>query len=779
MRKEKFIIRNRWWFIITPLVLSVVAVVLLTKVKINSDLESYFPETMQSKENAQLVEETFGKTEPLMLVFETGDVLNPATLQRIKNLDNELGRMDLFDEVISLFSMKNIKGNDGMMIVDPLIDQMPETETEREKLRERVRGNELAYKTVVSENFRYSLILMQVANGITDEEVMTAVNNVLEKYPGTEKTYISGMPYLRYETNNKITRDLTILLPLGLLIMVLFLFISFREFRGVWLPISVVVVSTLVSMALLPLMNWDLSIIGVLIPIMMIAIANNYGVHFVARYQEINVKQKSWGMNLIVLKTLSHLRKPIFFTGLTTIVGILGLVTHLMIPARQMGIISAIGVGLALALSLTYIPALMSIMKKGKSHRAYSEKKNSVIGAALSGAAAFINRHPHKAIAVFVLALAIAGSGIFMLKVASNNDKVLPKKHPYNQTISIANEHFGGTRFLTVLFEGDMKDPAVLKRIDSYENELKKMPEIGNVNSMATIIKIMSRALNDPGTEGYDKIPENRQAIAQYLLLYSMNGDPSDFENLVDFDYTRGLLNIQFQAGDMKTLNKVIDKIETLTQNDPAKQVIAGFSLTEKEMAESITTGQAYSLIFALVAIFVLLSLIFKSVPAGATGSLPLVFAVICTFGFMGFTGMELNIVTTLLSSISIGVGVDYTIHILWRLKAELARGEPYPAAINTTLRTTGRGIVINAFSVMLGFSVLYFSAFPYLKMFATLIILSLFLCLLCALVLIPAICFIAKPRFLGKAPETTPANNKKLHRKTLNKKQFKEIETT
>ena len=127
----------------------------------------------------------------------------------------------------------------------------------------------------------------------------------------------------------------------------------------------------------------------------------------------------------------------------------------------------------------------------------------------------------------------------------------------------------------------------------------------------------------------------------------------------------------------------------------------------------------------------------------------PLVFAVLCTFGLMGWLGIELNIVTALLSSISIGLGVDFTIHIFWRIKWELSNGNDYGRSISATLRTIGRGIIINASSVMLGFAVLFLSAFPLIREFAFLIIISLLLCLVSALVLIPALCYLLKPKFL------------------------------
>lgn len=751
MEFEKFILRNKLWFIIVPIILTIASVILITRIKINSNLESYFPDDLPSKVNSAFVGESFGDGEPLLIIVENDDILNASTLTRIKNITSDLNTVEFFDDVVSIFDMKNIRGENGMMIVDPLIDQIPENEKDRELLKKQIKENELAYKTFISENFRYSLILVNVDKAANEDSAMTAVHEIIERYPGPDKTYINGMPYLRTEINNKITRDIIILLPLALLIMIAFFYFSFREFRGVWLPLSVVVISTAVSMAFLPLMGWELTLIGVIIPIMMIAIANNYGVHLIVRYQEFNAAHPKWNMHQIVLKAVNVLKKPVLLTGLTTIVGIFGLVLHILIPARQIGIIGAAGIGLALLLSLTFIPALLSELKKGKIHNEFLQEKIGFLGMILEKIAHFIIKRPRTVIAVFCIAMIVIGLFISKLHIAPDNDKVLPANHPYNKTIAIANENFGGTKFLTVMFEGDIQDPSLLKRIDNYEKEIKNIKGTGSATSIATVIKMMSKALNDKENKGYNAIPDTRDAVAQYLLLYSMSGDPKDFEQLVNFDYTKALMNIQFHASDMKELNKIIGSIENIVKDDPAFSVLSGFSLTDKEMAESTFTGQIYSLIFALLAIFLLLIWIFRSTTAGALGIIPLAFAVVCTFGFMGLLNIDLNIVTALLSSISIGVGVDYTIHMFWRLKLEFEGRQSYPQAIIRALRVTGRGIVINAFSVMLGFAVLLFSSFPYLKMFSALIILSLSLCLICALILIPAVCMVMKPKFLHK----------------------------
>ncbi|MEA3494865.1 MAG: efflux RND transporter permease subunit [Bacteroidota bacterium] len=753
INKEIFVIKYKWFIIISTLLIIVACIFPLMKTTINSDLMSYLPDDIPSKINNDKIEKVFGKSDPLLIVFETDDVLKESTLKRIQTLSKEFNRMKDFDMVISLFDTKNIKGEYGAMIVDPVIKRIPKSESRREKLRAEIKTNELAYKLIVSDDFRYTVIILNSVTDKTDIELMSIITELLDKYPGNESISINGQAYLRAEANDKISRDFMVLLPIGMLIMAIFLWFSFKEKRGVLLPTFVVAISIMIAMALIPLFGWQLSVIGVLIPIMMIAIANDYGIHFIAKYQELNAKHPDMTMNEITKDVTSYLKKPVILTGITTIVGIGGLVTHVMLPAKQMGVVTSVGVAFAVLLSLTFIPASMTFFKKGKILKSFSENQTKIgfLNKLLVKLSAIIAKRPRQIIYIFVSFIIIVILGLSHFKIASDFDSILPEKHSYNISLNIANKHFGGTKNISVMFEGDMKDPEILKRMNYYEQQLEKMPEIGSVNSIASMIRIMSRAINDPGEEFYDKIPDSREAIAQYLALYSMSGDPEDFEDFVDFDYTKAVMLIQYKADDIKTINKIVDKINLLMNDDENLSVIGGTSLIDKDISRAIATGQRDSLIFAFFAIMILLMIIFKSKTAGLIGSIPLLFALVSTFGIMGWTGIELNIVTALLSSISIGLGVDYTIHIFWRLKSELKTTDSYSEAISTSLRTSGRGIIINAFSVIVGFSILFLSAFPLIQYFAFLIIISILLCLVSALILIPAICVLTKPKFLKK----------------------------
>lgn len=179
--------------------------------------------------------------------------------------------------------------------------------------------------------------------------------------------------------------------------------------------------------------------------------------------------------------------------------------------------------------------------------------------------------------------------------------------------------------------------------------------------------------------------------------------------------------------------------------------MIGGFGYILSELAQKIVNGQFLSLGLAIFVVGILLMILFRSVAAGLISAIPLALSVMVLFGLMGFFSIELNIVTAMLSSIMIGVGVDYTIHFLWRFREERRRGLDAQQATQRTLTTTGRGIVFNALSVIVGFVVLLTSSFMPVRFFGFLLAVSIFSCLTAALILIPSLCIVLRPRFLEK----------------------------
>ena len=240
MEKPRFIIKYRWHIVIATLLVVLVSIIPILHITVNPDLESYLDTSMPSRENNLKINEIFGNEELLLVVFQTSDVLQENTLNRISQIAEAFSDMPEFNRVYSLFQGKDIRSEDGSMVVNPVVETIPVTENERDALRESIRSNDLVYKVVISEDFKNAIIILGADKTVQDDYQLALVKETLEQYPGDEITYITGNPYLRAEAEEKIGRDIMLLLPLALLLMFVILFVSFREIRSVLLPFSVV-----------------------------------------------------------------------------------------------------------------------------------------------------------------------------------------------------------------------------------------------------------------------------------------------------------------------------------------------------------------------------------------------------------------------------------------------------------------------------------------------------------------------------------------------------------
>ena len=555
------------------------------------------------------------------------------------------------------------------------------------------------------------------------------------------------MPITRTSVASDIKTDIQKFLPGGILIMLIFLFFSFRQIRGVILPFLVVVISIILSMALIPVFGWKVSMPTVLLPVIMIAVANDYGIHMIAKYQEDNTEGNSFTNKELASKMFLSLGKPVIATGLTTIAGMLCMLSHIVLPVKQLAVLAAIGITYALSASLLLIPAGTSIIRNAKPVN--KDNEVHILDRLLNLFADSVIKYPGKIIFYFFALSLLLSGGIFFIKIDANPEKYYGDSHPIVISSKIINEKLGGSWNISVMFSGDIKSPDMMKKIDSYEKSFEKLDNVGNTTSIAAAVHEMSKAINMPDEKGYDRIPDSRNAIAQYFELYNMSGDPDDFEKLVDFPYENAHLMVRINNADTPAMKGVADKIKEMTEGDEEIKAIGGWGMIFTDLADHIVKGQFISLFWSIVIVSVMLMFLFKSVRGGLFSIIPLAVSIILLFSLMGLLKIELNIATALLSSIMIGVGIDYTIHFIWRYREELASGKNHEDGIRTALTTTGRGIIFNALSVIVGFVVLLFSSFMPVKFFGFLVLISIFSCLAGALLLIPALSLKYKPLFL------------------------------
>ncbi len=744
-----WLIKYRLPIVILFIGITLISLFFITRLEVNPNLDSYVPDNIENEIYIRQLDSIFGGSEMLLLILEADDVVKPSTLKRLKLIADGLDDLEGIDRCISPFDAQDISIDDGFIQIEPFLDSIPEDPAASQLLKSKIIANGMASRFFYVDDFSLVSLILIKNSQWSDKLMIDKINNVLANNPGPEKVMMGGLPYIRYAISENIKKDMLVLLPVALILMVIMLYASFREWKGVLMPFIVVIMSMILSFGVMALLGWQISLITILLPIMLIAIANDYGIHMIARYQELAQGEESLSMMQICRQIYKDLKRPIVITGLTTIGGILGLLTHTMIPAAQLGVLAAIGIGFALLLSIWFLPAMLSYFKPVLESKKSGKRKIVSADHWLKNFSRLVTTHPKQVILVSVLVGVLGIGGIFFIRVDTNLEGYFSGKSEVSHAIDLVNEKLGGSQYISILFTGDILSPEILNRMDAYEQALSEDPAVGTVSSPVTLVKELSKGFYYPHEAGYEQIPSTANEAYQFIEVFSMGGNEEAVEQFIDYNYENSRLLVTLNDGSNKEGKRLLKKIEDLTKDDPDVKFIAGSCLTKIALADMVVKGQVKSLILAMVVVFVLLSIIFRSGRAGFLSVLPLSVAILVLFGLMGFFNISLDIATALLSSVMVGVGVDYTVHFLWRYREEIQKGRDREQAIRITITTTGRSITYNALSVIIGFSVLLISAFAPIKFFGFLIIISIFACLIGALIIIPSLILVLKPKFL------------------------------
>ena len=745
-----FIYRYRWIIILMCILVGIGSALLIPGTEIDPEMRNYVPKSIKSRIETDKIESEFGVQDMVVILFSDSCIVSTDNLNQIKNIDRSISRINGISSRISPFTVKSITSEEGMMTVDPLIKRIPTDTADLKQLGKDILKNRFARDIVVSSDLTTASITATINNSVTEKETLHKIDSIIISNPGNTKIINGGLPYIRQSLVRDVSRDAIILIPAALLIMLLILKANLGSWRSVILPFSVVVLTTAFSLALIPLIGWKMSIITLLVPVILIAVANNYGIYLVARFQELSYRYPESSRKELIRMLIKSLNMPILFSGLTTVAGILGLLTHSIIPAKQVGVLAAAGVSLALLMSLLLIPALIFVSGSGLISKNRKNDKTRLFENILNNLSKLIINNPGRILLVSAVIVILFASGIAFLRINTNQENYFAPKHPVRQASEIINSKFGGSQSISVMIKGDIRDPDIMKGIDMLTLEIEHQKGVGSVFSISQVIREMSKAIYTSTEDGYNKIPDTREAIAQMFELYNMSGSPDDFKQLTDLDNTKAHILIRLSEPENYIIKSVKARISELKVNIPAEVSIGGYAIIMSDFAESIIKGQISSLLFAVITVLLLLTVIFRSFKGGLIGSIPLVASILVLFGFMGYSGIALDAATALLSSIMIGVGVDFTIQYIWCFNLQIRAGLSYPEATSAAMRTIGRSIIINALSVMAGFGALMFSGFTSIRFFGYLVLISIGSCLIGALVIIPAFLMKYKPGFLG-----------------------------
>jgi len=311
--------------------------------------------------------------------------------------------------------------------------------------------------------------------------------------------------------------------------------------------------------------------------------------------------------------------------------------------------------------------------------------------------------------AIFVL---IGMFGLLKVTVDVNMASFFKPGTEIRDSMDFMDDELTGTMDIRVRIEGDMKDPGTLSDMVALQDFMEKDEKVSISYSIANVVEQMHRTVMDDDP-AFETIPDEREKVNNLFTMYSMSGDPDDFSSLVDYNYEVGLVTALSKIMSTDEIFAYVEKTDqyiSANLSSDLKINITGMMVVFRDLVILIIKSSIFSITFSLFVIGVIASIFFKRILWGVLAVIPLTSAVIINFGFMGYFGIELSHITAILSSIIIGVGVDFAIHYIAQFR-RLSRTVNQDELSREVVDDVGYPIILDAASNM-GFGALLFSSF-------------------------------------------------------------------
>ncbi len=733
----KRIINRKWVSIFIIVAISAVFFMIMKKnTRMETDLDKYMPDKHPAFVYSNKAEEWFNIKDGIIIAIENKEgIYNSKTFRKIKTLTKRLQKMKEIekDDVISLYTADNIIGTEEGMDVKPFFKRVPKSSEELKRIRENVRKNEMVFGRLVSTDEKVTVIIAEIGDDTFSQEFYHRILKVAKEFEGPEKLYVAGRPIVEGTMAYLGPRDMKKMVPIVILIIIVVLLLLLKSFKAMLLTMSVVLFSTIWTFGLMASVNIPIYAVSTMIPVMLIAIGVADGIHLYSHLHLFLKEHPTASKKEAVTDMIHEMWKPVTMTSITTAVGFISLITSQVYPIKYFGIFTAFGVMMAMVFSLILIPAGLMAFGLPKWRKENKEKSSDGTPRFSQKFSSWVIKNRYVTIMVTVIIVSISVMGIGKVWINSSFLEKFEKDSDIVLTDKFINQNFGGTSSLNVILNSKEKDafknPEILKLTDKMQNDVEQLKIVGNSFSLADYLKRMNKVMH-ADKEEFDKIPESKSLNAQYLLLYEMSGDPENLWKVVNFNYQKANLFIQLKSDNSKAINTAIGIIKKYEPEFNKLNVdinYAGSGYKGLVFTNLILEGQILSLLLSLIIVIVLLAIMFKNVVIGLIASIPIIITAVISFGIMGLLNIPLSTTTALLSSIAIGIGIDYAVHFIERYKIyAMETGDK----INTgklTMHHSGRAIVFNALVVIAGFLVLLFSVFPPNRSLGALVSLNMF----------------------------------------------------
>ncbi len=724
---------------------------------IEDDMMKLLPKDIPTRQTWDEIKKEFGNTEFIYVAFgHPGEsVFNQEMIAKVWDFTEELEAMPEVDEVNGVTTMNRMDNDDGFLLIDDLIPYRDLSAEELLSIEDYLNRNPNVKVRFISTNEDYMNIMIQPYDKANYSILAFKIRDLAEKQLEGYNVYFGGPPYITGVMTVLIREDVMMLVRIGMVVMVLILLSSLRSVPGVLMVLSVIFLS-LISM--MGSMGWIyhftgserfvFSLINTSMPIILLTIANSDGVHVMTKFFK---KMRLFGdKKEAVTQTMMSLLLPIFLTSLTTIAAFLSMIYSPLEVQTGYGVSVSIGIAWAWILSSTFLPSLIMLKKWNMDSKAV--KQSSYLENAIDKFGKGVLNRPKKVLSSGILLVVVGLVGMNWLNVEVDIQSFFKEGSEIREGLEFLDQEMVGTMDLQFRIEGDMKEPDNLTFMEELQGFLEDHPRVTTTFSIADIIKQMHRTVmdDDPACE---TIPETREKINNLFTMYSMSGDPEDFSSLVDYDYSVGLTSALMRNMSSKEIIKFVEETEEVIDQKETSGLqitITGMLVVFRDLIGLIVRSSFISITVSIIVIALIAGYFFKRLLWGVLAVVPLTSAVILNFGFMGIFGVDLSHITAILSSIIIGVGVDFAIHYISQFKRLVKHGTSPDVLSREVVDDVGYPIVLDALSNM-AFGALLFSQFLPIQHMGGLMVFSMVSTSVGTLTLLASLSEIFKSRLMRK----------------------------
>jgi len=684
------------------------------------------PETVQYDNFKNL----FGSDEIIRVVIKCNNVFDSITFRKVEQLAETAAGIEGVRRVISLPGVKkaiDVSGNWSMGKFSTVVSPV-----------------DLFRKNLISTDRKTTALTLILKNDADPDKVIRRVRQLLIDGPTDLRLYQIGMPLVSEALAYFTQKDFFRLPPLTCLLIAIILFCLFRKTQYVLLPLASVGLALVWTFGCMTYLRIPLSMLTMIVPVFLVAVGTAYCLHIVSEY--LTCQREAMSPTEAVTKTYSNIALPTSLAVLTTVVGLGSLLVNRISAIQEFAIFSCFGILSTLVIVMTFLPAALSFIPLPAETQKKRIDTTPCFNRFIEKIADLVLNHQKIVLPVIGVVILICLIGIFRIRVETNPVGYLrdgtPVKNNFND---IAQELSGSFPINIVMGQpeaGYFEDPQHLADIARIQEFLITLPRVDKTVSFADYLKLVNYVLN--GFEPkYYTLPAEAFEVRMLMNNYTAILGEDMLTRFINPDFSKTNILLLTHISSSREFLQIRERTLAFVKQHFSKDLnweVTGLGMVIAASSQQLTIGQIKSLSITMILVFGIMFILFLSIKVGLIAIIPNLFPIIINFGIMGWLGIELSIVTSLIASIAIGLAVDDTIHYLTRYNREFRKDLDDKRAIRDTLHHVGRPIIFTTVTICVGFSVLFFSSFKPTVIFGAMMVITSLAALVGDLILLPSL---------------------------------------